>query len=140
MLFLILTFRSISDNGRTNFYGQTANSYVSSFLQVCPCFVIETFLEVPTTGQMPSSSGEPHELKHSFQNEAGSEEDDDIMSPSSIELPMPNSLPWRSHAFPFASNVAGNIEDVRAMLLNSLPDGNTIRRQLDIYWRHAAWM
>ena len=53
---------------------------------------------------------------------------------------MPNSLPWRSHAFPFASNVAGNIEDVRAMLLNSLPDMNTIRRQIDIYWRHASWM
>ncbi|KAF8271618.1 fungal-specific transcription factor domain-containing protein [Lactarius quietus] len=94
---------SISDNGRTNFYGQTANSY------------------------------------YLLQNEAGSEEDDDIMSPSS-ELPMPNSMPWRSHAFPFASNVAGNIEDVRAMLLNSLPDMNTIRRQLDIYWRHASWM
>jgi len=31
---------SISDNGRTNFYGQTANSYVGSFLQVCPRFVI----------------------------------------------------------------------------------------------------
>jgi hypothetical protein len=95
---------SISDNGRTNFYGQTANSY------------------------------------YLLQNEAGSEEDDDIMSPSSIDIPMPNSLPWRSHAFPFASNVAGNIEDVRAMLLNSLPDTNTIRRQLDIYWRHASWM
>lgn len=95
---------SISDNGRTNFYGQTANSY------------------------------------YLLQNEVGSEEEDDVMSPTSVELPMPNSLPWRSHAFPFASNVAGNIEDVRAMLLNSLPDANTIRRQLDIYWRHASWM
>lgn len=95
---------SISDNGRTNFYGQTANSY------------------------------------YLLQNEVGSEDEDDVMSPTSVELPMPNSLPWRSHAFPFASNIAGNIEDVRAMLLNSLPDVNTIRRQLDIYWRHASWM
>ena len=89
---------------------------------------------------MPSSSGNHASLTHSFQNEVGSEEEDDIMSPSSVDLPMPNSLPWRSHAFPFASNVAGNVEDVRAMLLNSLPDTNTIRRQIDIYWRHASWM
>ncbi|KAI0305961.1 hypothetical protein B0F90DRAFT_1808515 [Multifurca ochricompacta] len=91
---------SISDTGRTNFYGQTANSY----------------------------------------NEAGSEEEDDVTSPTSVELPMPNTLPWRSHAFPFASNVVGNVEDVRTMLLNNLPDTNTVRRQLDIYWRHASWM
>ncbi|KAF8498708.1 fungal-specific transcription factor domain-containing protein [Russula emetica] len=95
---------SISDTGRTNFYGQTANSY------------------------------------YLLQNEAGSEEEDDITSPVSGELPMPNNMPWRSYAFPFASNVAGNIEDIRTMLLNSLPDANTVRRQLDIYWRHGSWM
>jgi hypothetical protein len=53
---------------------------------------------------------------------------------------MPNNMPWRSYAFPFASNVAGNIEDIRTMLLNNLPDANTVRRQLDIYWRHGSWM
>ncbi|KAH9989851.1 fungal-specific transcription factor domain-containing protein [Russula vinacea] len=95
---------SISDTGRTNFYGQTANSY------------------------------------YLLQNEVGSEEEDDITSPASVELPMPNSMPWRSYAFPFASNVAGHIEDIRAMLLNSLPDNNTVRRQIDIYWRHGSWM
>jgi hypothetical protein len=80
-------------------------------------------------------------LTYSFsQNEAGSEEDDDITSPASGELPMPNSMPWRSYAFPFASNVAGNVEDIRTMLLNNLPDANTVHRQLDIYWRHGSWM
>lgn len=53
---------------------------------------------------------------------------------------MPSTLPWRSYAFPFASSVAANIEDTRAMLLSNLPDINTVRRQLDIYWRHASWM
>ena len=62
--FLILTCRSISDNGRTNFYGQTANSYVGSSLQVCSRFVIlRHSSKVPTTGQIPSSSGEPSEPK-----------------------------------------------------------------------------
>jgi hypothetical protein len=31
-----------------------------------------------------------------------------------------NSLPWKSYAFPFASNIAGNIEEIRAMLLREL--------------------
>ncbi|KAI0296030.1 hypothetical protein BC826DRAFT_1006878 [Russula brevipes] len=91
---------SISDTGRTNFYGQTANSY----------------------------------------NEAGSEDEDDITSPTSVELPIPNNLPWSSYGFPFTLHVAGNIEDNRAMLLSELPDTNTVRRRLDTYWRHAAWM
>jgi hypothetical protein len=47
-------------------------------------------------------------LTYCFRNEAGSEEEDDVTSPASGELPMPNSMPWQSYAFPFASNVAGN--------------------------------
>jgi len=53
---------------------------------------------------------------------------------------MPNTLPWKSYAFPFASNVAGDIGEIRTLLLNSLPDTNTVRRQLDVYWRHGSWM
>ncbi|KAI0272646.1 fungal-specific transcription factor domain-containing protein [Gloeopeniophorella convolvens] len=75
-----------------------------------------------------------------LKNENDSEEDDDALSPVSADLAMTNTLAWRSHAFPFASNIAGSAEEVRALLMSSLPDLNTVQRQIDIYWRHASWM
>lgn len=78
------------------------------------------------------------DLMQTIQNGTGNEDGDDILSLSCIiEPPMPNSLLW-SHEFQFT--LPGNFEHVHAMLLNGLPDTNTTRRRLDIYWRHASWM
>jgi len=58
---------AISDTGRTNFYGQTANSYVGSFLQVRfrPSFKF-LFHPVSPTGQTPCSSDGRADLTYCF--------------------------------------------------------------------------
>lgn len=62
-----------------------------------------------------------------FQNEEGSEEDDDDL-PTNFEITIPVELPWLEHAFPFTPSVSRCAEVIRHSLHGYLPSGSVARR------------
>ncbi|KAJ7579668.1 hypothetical protein C8J56DRAFT_795968 [Mycena floridula] len=69
-----------------------------------------------------------------LQNEEGSGEDSPILEPS-----MPTDLPWLSHAFPFTPSIDKSSDEIRASVMQALPDRSTAMRLSQLYYQNASW-
>lgn len=49
-------------------------------------------------------------------------------------------IPWLSHAFPYAPNVTLVSKNLRAEIINAMPDAREAEELAAYYFQYAAWM